>query len=69
MTVGELKKLLSVMPDDEEVQLTVIVWDEPYPASLRAVTKWPCVVELKGDFGLDVEEEKREEEERKRNES
>lgn len=68
MTVGELKKLLSVMPDDVEVQLTVFENGEPTPTELRGVTKWPCIVELVGNFDLD-EEERKELEERKRHES
>ena len=54
MTVGELKKLLSVMPDDEEVRLSIIISDESNYASLRAVTKWPCMVELAGNMDVDM---------------
>lgn len=66
MTVGELKKLLSVMPDNEEVRLSILMSGEANYASLRAVTKWPCMVELAGNMDADEADI---EEERKRHES
>jgi hypothetical protein len=69
MTVGELKKLLSVMPDDMKIQLVINSQDGTNFVRLRAVTKWPCIVEFVGDEDMDLADIEKEEKERKRHES